>query len=125
MGKDEKKEEEKEKEEKNWSAVNLTYIDSKLPYKGAFSPAAYTNWCWFRTIRPKLSASKGALPEIDSKIDYGIEAVEAVLGEYAPKLEEEKKDKKDKKDDKKDKKKKKKKKKKKGEKKKKKKKKKS
>merc|ERR1711953_572919 len=96
-------EEEKEKEEKNWSAVNLTYIDSKLPYKGAFSPAAYTNWCWFRTIRPKLSASKGPLPEIDSKIDYGIEAVEAVLGEYAPKLEEEKKDKKDKKDDKKDK----------------------
>merc|ERR1712176_1311494 len=95
--KEDKKEEEKEEKEKNWSAVNLSYIDSKLPFKGAFSPAAFTNWSWYRTVRPKLAASKGTLPDIDSKIDYGIDAVESVLGECAPKMEEPKEDKKDKK----------------------------
>merc|ERR1711953_1408224 len=49
--KDEKKEEEKEEEKaRNWSAANLAYIDSKLPYKGPFSPVAFTNWTWYRTV---------------------------------------------------------------------------
>merc|ERR1712160_159361 len=107
--KDEKKEEKKEeKQERNWSAVNLAHVDSKLPFKGAFSPVACTNWFWYRTIRPELLATKASLPDLDISAQFGLEAVEDVLGEYAPKLEEKKDkkdDKKDKKDDKNDKKK--------------------
>merc|ERR1712217_679051 len=76
--------EEKQKEEKNWSSVNLAFQDSKPPFKGAFSPLAFTNWCWFRTIRPRLAATKGSLPDLDSKVDYGIDLVEEVLGQYVP-----------------------------------------
>merc|ERR1712157_707619 len=99
MGKKEEKKD--DKAERNWSSVNLAYQDSKLPFKGSFSPIACTNWFWYRTIRPELYSTKASLPDLDPTIDFGIDAVEDVLGEYAPKIEE-KKDKKDEKKDKKD-----------------------
>merc|ERR1712194_560974 len=88
-GKEKKDKEEKKddkKDERNWSAVNLAYVDSKLPYKGSFSAPACTNWFWYRMIRPELVATKASLPEMNPEADFGIDAVEEVLGEYAPKI---------------------------------------
>lgn len=106
---EEKKEKEKEKEEeaaaagkekeekaKSWSAVKLVSLESKLTFRGSLSPAAFTNWIWYRCVRPKLEETKSKLPEIDlSGNAFGIEDVEEVLGEFMPVLKE-KKDKKDK-----------------------------
>merc|ERR1712066_1038403 len=123
----EKKKREKEKEEdeeaagtiskeKNWSAVNLTFKESKLNFRGTLTPIAFTNWVWYRCVRPKLEETKSKLPDVDtSDGKYGIEDVEEIFGEFMPKEikkpgegkdkdEKDKKDKKDKKGDKDDKK---------------------
>jgi len=110
-----KKEVEEEPEEamgatqkdKNYSAVNLACKDSKMGYRGVFSQESFTNWMWYRCIRPRLEESKSKLPELDiSNNAFGIEDIEEILGEFMPamKVAKEEKDKKDKKDDKKDKK---------------------
>lgn len=104
-----KKQEEEDKEavgtvekSKNWSSVNLAFQESKLNYRGSFSALSFTNWLWFRVVRPKLEETKSKLPELsDEEMDkYGIQDVEDVLGEFMPamKKKEEKEDKKDKKD---------------------------
>merc|ERR1712048_379981 len=101
--------------EKNWSAVNLTFKESKLSFRGVLSPLAFTNWVWYRCVRPKLEETKAKLPDIDtSDGKFGIEDVEELFGEFMPKEikkpgegskdKDEKDKKKDKKDDKKDKK---------------------
>merc|ERR1711879_797198 len=106
--------------QKNWSAVNVACKESKLTFRGCLTPVSFTNWLWYRCIRPKLEETKAKLPELDiSGNVYGIEDVEEILGEFMPamkpakkdekddkksKKEDDKKDKKDKKDDKKDKK---------------------
>jgi len=110
--KEEEEEDEKEgviKKDRNWSAVNCSYKESKLAFRGVLSPVAFTNWLWFRVIRPKLEETKSKLPEIAADNTYGIEDVEEIFGEFMPAVKvkkEEKDDKKDKKgkDDKKDKK---------------------
>lgn len=81
---------EKQKEERNWSAVNLSFQDSKLPFKGGFSANAFTNWMWWRVIRPKLKETKAKMEDVDDNPTYGLEDIEGVLGEYAPKVKEEK-----------------------------------
>merc|ERR1712008_163119 len=93
--------------EKNYSAVNLTCKDTKLPCRGVFTYVSFTNWMWYRCIRPRLEETKSKLPELDiSNNAFGIEDIEEILGEFMPamKAPKEEKDKKDKKDDKKDKK---------------------
>jgi len=110
-----KKQEEEDKEAvgsvekaKNWSAVNLACQESKLSYRGSFSSLSFTNWLWYRCIRPKLEETKSKLPELSEEemAKYGIDDVEEVLGEFMPamKKKDEKEDKKDKKDKDKDKK---------------------
>lgn len=110
-----KKQEEEDKEavgtvekSKNWSSVNLAFQESKLNYRGSFSALSFTNWLWFRVVRPKLEETKSKLPELSEEDmeKYGIQDVEEVLGEFMPamKKKEEKEDKKDKKDKEKDKK---------------------
>merc|ERR1712083_1186777 len=85
---------------KNWSAVNCTFKESKLNFRGVLSPVAFTNWLWYRCVRPKLAETKAfSLPEIEGDA-YGIEDVDEILGEFMPKPKEDKKDKKDKKDEK-------------------------
>merc|ERR1712013_715436 len=101
------------------SAVNLACKETKLNYRGVLAQEAFTNWLWYRCVRPKLEETKSKLPELteDEMERFCIDDAEAVLGEFcpAPKKSEEKdkkdkkdkkedKDKKDKKDDKKDKK---------------------
>mmetsp|Transcript_53663 Transcript_53663/g.85351 ORF Transcript_53663/g.85351 Transcript_53663/m.85351 type:complete len:1090 (+) Transcript_53663:51-3320(+) len=110
-----KKIEEEDKEEvgtvekgKNWSSVNLCCQETKLSFRGSFSAVAFTNWLWWRCIRPKLEETKSSLDELseEDRAKFSIDDIEEVLGEYCPKMEEkkDKKDKKDSKDDKKDKK---------------------
>merc|ERR1712217_817858 len=103
----------------NWSAVNVVYKESKLPFRGALTPVKFTNWLWWRCVRPRLEKTKAkSFPDVEG--DYGIEDVEEIFGQFMPKdaelpgknKEEDKKskkgdkddDKKSKKDDKKDKK---------------------
>ncbi|CAJ1416473.1 unnamed protein product [Effrenium voratum] len=109
-----KKQEEEDKEAvgtvekaKNWSSVNLVFQESKLNYRGSFTAGSFTNWLWYRVVRPKLEETKSKLPELsDEEIDkFSIQDVEEVLGEFMPAQKkkdekEDKKDKKDKKDDK-------------------------
>lgn len=109
------RQEEEEKEvgtiekQKNWSSVNLVCKESKLTFRGSFSPIAFTNWLWYRCVRPKLEETKSKLPELEDDLveSYGIDDVEEILGEFMPaikKKEDKDEKKKDKKDDKKDKK---------------------
>merc|ERR1711933_298021 len=87
-----KKEEEDEEEvgtgdkQKNWSAVNEACKESKLSFRGAPTPVAFTNWLWYRCIRPKLEETKSKLPELDEDLmeTYGIDDVEEILGEFMP-----------------------------------------
>merc|ERR1712137_1204035 len=94
------KEDIKVEKDRNWSAVNLTFRDSKLTFRGSFSNISFTNWLWWRIIRPKLETtkSKEGLPEVDiNDGNYGIADIEEILGEFAPPLTEKKeKDKKEK-----------------------------
>lgn len=110
-----KKQEEEDKEDagtvekaKNWSAVNLCCQETKLSFRGSFSAVAFTNWLWWRCIRPKLEETKASCPELteDDKEKYGLMDVEEILGEFMPKIvvKDDKKEKKGDKDDKKDKK---------------------
>eukprot|EP00933_Yihiella_yeosuensis_P069900 TRINITY_DN7698_c0_g1_i1.p1 TRINITY_DN7698_c0_g1~~TRINITY_DN7698_c0_g1_i1.p1 ORF type:complete len:1103 (+),score=325.60 TRINITY_DN7698_c0_g1_i1:65-3310(+) len=109
---------------KNWSAVNAAFKESKLSFRGSLTPVAFTNWLWYRCVRPKLEETKAKLPELDLSGDasvYCIDDVEEIFGEFMPampkpkeekdkkdkdkkdkKEDKDKKDKKDKKDDKKD-----------------------
>merc|ERR1712039_106542 len=93
--------------QKNWSAVNVAYKESKLNFRGVLTPMAFTNWLWYRCVRPKLEETKSKLPEVDVAT-FGIDDIEEIMGEFMPavKVEKDKKDKKDDKDkkDKKDKK---------------------
>merc|ERR1712045_338553 len=94
---------------KNWSAVNVAFKESRLNFRGVFTTLSFTNWLWYRCIRPKLEETKSKLPELDTDGNvFGIEDVEEILGEFMPaikpaKKDKDDKDKKDKKDDKKDK----------------------
>merc|ERR1712099_112314 len=92
---------------KNWSAVNVAYKESKLNFRGVLTPVSFTNWLWFRCVRPKLEETKAKLPEVDAS-NFGIDDIEEIMGEFMPavKVDKDKKDKKDDKDkkDKKDKK---------------------
>ncbi|CAE8674334.1 unnamed protein product, partial [Polarella glacialis] len=94
----------KVEKDKNWSAVNLSCRESKLSYRGSLSPMAFTNWLWYRCIRPRLEETKAKLPELDLQGDdskYCIQDVEDLFGEFMPALpKKDDKDKKDKKDDK-------------------------
>lgn len=105
---DEEEEEAKKTEKgKNVSSVGLAFRESKLSFRGVLSPTAFTNWMWYRCVRPRLEETKAKLPEIDiSGNAYGIEDVDEILGEWLPVLKEkdakkDKKDDKEKKDDKK------------------------
>merc|ERR1719487_1816601 len=97
-----KKEEEEDKEQgeikkdRNWSAVNCAFKESKLNFRGVLSPVAFTNWLWFRCIRPKLEETKSKLPDLPDDNNYGIEDVEEIFGEFMP-ASAKKDDKKDKK----------------------------
>merc|ERR1712190_40832 len=89
--------------QKNWSSVNVAFRESKLNFRGVLSQVSFTNWLWYRCVRPKLEETKSKLPSIDDHhLDavYGIDDVEEILGEFMPKetKKEEKADKKDKKD---------------------------
>merc|ERR1712113_84447 len=64
------------------------------------TPVSFTNWLWYRCIRPKLEETKSKLPEIDIS-NFGIDDVEEIMGEFMPAIKVEK-DKKDKKKNKKD-----------------------
>jgi hypothetical protein len=99
-----KNEKEKEKDEddasgtveksKNWSAVNLTFRESKLTLRGSLNPTSLTNWVWYRCIRPKLEETKAKLPELDtSNGAFGIEDVDEIFGEFMPVKEKKDKDK--------------------------------
>merc|ERR1719374_95 len=105
---DEEEEEAKKTEKgKNVSSVGLAFRESKLSFRGVLSPTAFTNWMWYRCVRPRLEETKAKLPEIDINGNaYGIEDVDEILGEWLPVLKEkdakkDKKDDKEKKDDKK------------------------
>jgi hypothetical protein len=117
------KEQEEEKEviekQKNWSSVNIICKESKLAFQKTFTQVTFTNWLWWRCIRPKLEETKSRLPELEEEELFQLFNVhdgEEVLGEYMPstvpfpvkigggKDKKEKDDKKDKEDDKKDKK---------------------
>lgn len=95
---------------KNWSSVNLAYKESKLTFRGVFSMTSFTNWLWYRCVRPKMEETKSKLPDLDDLAEFGIDDIDELLNEFLPvqKVKKEdkddKKDKKDKKDDKKDKK---------------------
>merc|ERR1711879_1028026 len=93
--------------EKNWSAVNLTFKESKLNFRGCLTAISFTNWVWYRCVRPKLEETKAKLPDIDtSDPKYGIEDVEEIFGPMVPSeikkpgegKDKDKDDKKDKKD---------------------------
>merc|ERR1711988_1932978 len=68
----ERKKKEKEDEEevgtvdksKNWSSVNICSQETKLTFRGSFSNLAFTNWLWWRCIRPKLEETKSSLDEL-------------------------------------------------------------
>merc|ERR1712185_597497 len=94
-----KKQEEEDKEEvgtvdkgKNWSSVNLCCQETKLQFRGSFSAVAFTNWLWWRCIRPKLEETKSSLDELseEERQKYSIDDIEEVLGEFCPKMEEKK-----------------------------------
>merc|ERR1712232_339420 len=90
---------------KNWSAVNVACKESKLEFRGVLSEVSFTNWLWYRCVRPKLEETKSKLPEIDvGNCPYGIEDVDEIFNEYMPAGKLSKKDEKDDKKDKKDKK---------------------
>merc|ERR1712151_1426683 len=95
-----------EKKDQNYSAVNCSFRESKLNFRGVLSEAAFTNWLGYRCIRPKLVETKSphGLPEIPEGSEYGIEDVEALFCSYMPKevvADDKKKKDKDDKDDKK------------------------
>merc|ERR1712113_692288 len=89
-----KKEEEEEaalntaEKQDNWSAVNLVSKESKLNFRGVLTPVAFTNWLWYRCIRPKLEETKSKLSVLDEhqlNSVYCIDDIEDILGEYMPK----------------------------------------
>jgi len=88
--------------------VNVSYKESKLTcFRGGLTPAAFTNWVWYRCVRPRLEETKSKLPAVDiSGNAFGVEYVEETFGEFMPptmkgmKYEAEKSDKKDKKEEK-------------------------
>jgi len=94
------------KKDRNWSAVNCAFKESKLSWRGGFTQVAFTNWLWFRCVRPKLEDTKSKLPELTADNLFGIEDVDAVFDEISPAIKElfAPKVKKDEKDDKKEKK---------------------
>merc|ERR1712232_1287779 len=82
---------------KNWSSVKLAYAESKMNFRGSFSAVAFTNWLWYRCVRPRLEKTKSKLPDLDEDDiadRYNINDVEEVLGEFMPKEEVKKDDKK-------------------------------
>jgi len=87
---------------KNWSAVNLVCQESKLSFRGNFSAIAFTNWLWFRCIRPKLEETKSSLADLTEaeRELYCLDDIEEILGEFMPaiKVKEKKEEKKDKDD---------------------------
>merc|ERR1712050_630791 len=88
-GSKEKQEEEDEEvagtidKAKNWSAVNCAFKESKLNFRGVLTPVAFTNWLWYRCVRPKLEETKSKLPEVDTAA-YFIDDVEEIMREFMP-----------------------------------------
>merc|ERR1712194_769516 len=108
FGKDKKDEDEEQgtiDKGKNRSSVNVAYKESKLNFRGSLNTISFTNWLWYRCIRPRLEETKAKLPELSPEeiSAYGIDDIEEIFGEFMP-VEKEQKDKKEDKDDKKDKK---------------------
>merc|ERR1712226_1383022 len=70
--------------QKNWSSVNVAANESKLNFRGCLSKLNFTNWLWYRCVRPKLEETKAKLPELDADqlAKYGIDDVEEIFGEY-------------------------------------------
>merc|ERR1711920_52266 len=58
-------EESKVEKDKNWSSVSLVFSDSKLNFRGSFSKLGFTNWLWWRLVRPELEKTKVKLPDVD------------------------------------------------------------
>merc|ERR1712054_539736 len=84
------------------------YKESKLSFRGVLTPVAFTNWLWYKTIRPKLEETKAKVIVENVDLDaFGIQDVDEIFAEHMPvqkpPADKDKKDKKDK-DDKKDKK---------------------
>merc|ERR1712146_837859 len=83
-----KKEEEEDaaqgeiKKDRNWSAVNCAFKESKLSFRGVLTPTAFTNWLWARCIRPKLEETKMKLADISDDNPYGIEEIDELFSEF-------------------------------------------
>lgn len=69
---------------KNWSSVNLAYQESKLAFRGLLTPLAFTNWLWYRCVRPRLEEAKSKLPEVDPSSVPGVEDCEEIFAEFVP-----------------------------------------
>merc|ERR1711972_1253645 len=90
--KEDKKEAEKEKDKdkdatKVHSSANVAYKASNLSFRGSLTPVAFTNWLWWRCIRPKLEETKSKLPEIGEATplgSFGVDDVEEIFGEFMP-----------------------------------------
>jgi len=85
--------------QKNWSAVNVACKESKMNFRGALTQVAFTNWLWYRCIRPKLEETKSRLPDVEAEGGaFGIDDVEEIMGEFMPAMKADKKEKKDEKE---------------------------
>merc|ERR1712014_349453 len=74
---------------KNWSSVNLCCQETKI---AALPAIPFTNWLWWRCIRPKLEETKSSLDDLseEDREKYSIDLIEEVLGEHCPALVEKK-----------------------------------
>merc|ERR1712060_938064 len=69
---------------KNYSAVNVVYKESKLPFRGVLTTVSFTNWLWWRCVRPRLEKTK-AKGFADVEGEFGIDDVEEIFGQFMPK----------------------------------------
>ena len=65
------------------SVTKLAYKESKLEFTGVLTPVSFTNWLWYKCVRPKLEDTKSKLPDVDTTA-FGIEDAEDILGEFTP-----------------------------------------
>merc|ERR1711988_1897988 len=59
--------------------------ESKLSFRGVLTPVAFTNWLWYKTIRPKLEETKAKV--IVENVDleaFGIQDVDEIFAEHMP-----------------------------------------
>merc|ERR1719193_1048493 len=94
--KDDAEDDEQEEKQKNWSAVNLAWQESRLQFRGILTEKNFTNWLWVKVIHDKLAETKRELPEVAE--DELTEELNELFAEFLPKKKEESNDKKDKKE---------------------------